>query len=220
MIELLIKYQTPLLKAFGETVLMMSIALVVSLILGGLLGLLLVITRKDGLIPQPVIYLMSNIYVTIVRSFPYILFVVFMMPVTRFIIGFTLGTIPASIPLSLVGVAIFARYVEQSLLEIPQSLTDTALTMGAKPQQIVRHFYLVEARSSLIHGFTATFISLLSYSSVMGVVSGGGLGDFAMIHGYHNHNYELMTLVVIMIIIIVQIIQWFGYALARKLDKS
>ena len=92
--------------------------------------------------------------------------------------------------------------------------------MGAKPQQIVRHFYLVEARSSLIHGFTATFISLLSYSSVMGVVSGGGLGDFAMIHGYHNHNYELMTLVVIMIIIIVQIIQWFGYALARKLDKS
>lgn len=220
MIKLLIEYQTPLTKAFQETLLMMGIALSVSIVFGGLLGLLLVLTRKDGLIPKRSVYAITNIYVTVVRSFPYILFVVFMMPVTRFLLGFTLGTIPASVPLSFIGIAIFARYVEQSLLEVPKPLIDTALTMGATTRQIVRHFYLVEARSSLIHGLTATLISLLSYSSVMGVVSGGGLGDFAMVHGYHNHHYELMTLVVILIIIIVQIIQWFGYALARKLDQS
>lgn len=220
MIKLLIEYQTPLTKAFQETLLMMGIALSVSIVFGGLLGLLLVLTRKDGLLPKRSVYAITNIYVTVVRSFPYILFVVFMMPVTRFLLGFTLGTIPASVPLSFIGIAIFARYVEQSLLEVPKPLIDTALTMGATTRQIVRHFYLVEARSSLIHGLTATLISLLSYSSVMGVVSGGGLGDFAMVHGYHNHHYELMTLVVILIIIIVQIIQWFGYALARKLDQS
>lgn len=220
MIDLLITYQQPILKAFQETLLMMSIALVVTLLFGTILGILLVLTHKDGLAPHRLIYVSANTYVNIVRSFPYILFIVFMMPFTRFLLGFTLGTIPASVPLSFVGAAIFARYVEQSLLELPRGLTDTAITMGARPLQIVRHFYLTEARSSIVHGFTATFVSLLSYSTVMGVVSGGGLGDFALIYGYHNHQYDLMTVVVIIIILMVQLIQWAGHAFARKLNKS
>lgn len=219
MIQLISDYQTPILKAFGETLLMMSIAMVISIILGTFIGIILVITHNKGLKPNSIVYRLANVYVNIVRSFPYILFVVFMMPVTRFILGFTLGTIPASVPLSFVGIAIFARYVEQSLLELPQSLTDTAITMGATSYQTVVYFYLVEARSSIIHGLTATFISLLSYSTVMGVVSGGGLGDFALVYGYHNHQYDLMAIVVVMIIVFVQLVQWAGYALARKLDK-
>lgn len=220
MIDLLIKYKDPIIKALGETALMMGISLTMSLILGFVFGILLVLTHKKGLYPNKIVYFVVNVYVNIVRSFPYILFVVFMMPFTRFLLGFTLGTVPASIPLGLVGIAIFARYVEQSLLEVPSSISDMAITMGASPIQLIHHFYLSEARSSLIQGFTATFVSLLSYSSVMGVVSGGGLGDFALIYGYHNHQYDVMFLIVIIIIVLVQIIQWFGNTLARKLDKS
>lgn len=220
MIQLFFDYQTQILKALQETAVMMSISLLVSLVIGFMLGFLLVITHKDGLRPNKAIYLMTNLYVNIVRSFPYILFVVFMMPFTRFLLGFTLGTLPASVPLSFVGVAIFARYVEQSLLEIPQSITDLSITMNTTLWQLLWYFYIPEARSSIIQGFIATFVSLLSYSSVMGVVSGGGLGDFALIYGYHNHQYDLMFIVVIIIILIVQIVQWLGHALARKLDQS
>lgn len=220
MIELLLQYQVPILKAFKETLLMMSISLSVSLILGMIIGILLVLSSSNGLKPNKLMYSVLNIIVNIIRSFPYILFVVFMMPFTRWLLGFTLGTIPASVPLSIVGIATFARFVEQSLLDLPSSMKDTAITMNATTFQIVWHFYLVEARSSLILGFTSTFVSLLSYSTVMGIVSGGGLGDFALIYGYHNHQYDLMAIVVVIIILIVQIIQWIGHVFARKLDKS
>ncbi len=219
MIQLFIDNQAAIYKAFNQTAIMMGISLSFTVLLGLPLGILLVISRKDGIKPNFLISTVANIYVNAVRSFPYILFVVFMMPVTRFLLGFTLGTIPASFPLSLVGIAIYARYVEQSLLEIHSGLDDTSLTMGASTLQTVWHFYLVESRASLIRGFTASTISLLSYSTVMGIVSGGGLGDFAMIYGYHQHRYDLMMIVVVMIIVIVQILQWLGHALANQCDK-
>lgn len=220
MIELFLRNQNAIIKAFQETGLLMGITLFFTLTIGLPLGVLLVISKKNGIKPNLIIHNLCNLYVNIVRSFPFILFVIFMMPFTRMLLGFTLGTIPATVPMSFIGVAIFARYVEQSLLEIDSGLKDTSITMGASTLQTIFYVYLVEARSSLVLGFTATVISLLSYSTVMGVVGGGGLGDFALVYGYHKHQYDLMSLIVIIIIALVQIIQWIGHTTAVKLDKN
>lgn len=219
MIDLLIQYQDKIITAIGETALLMAISLGFAILLGLPLGTLIYMTRKKTNWLQRILNSVSNLYVNVIRSFPFILFVVFMMPFTRALLGISLGTIPASVPMSFVAVALFARFVEQALLEVPSGIIDTAISMGASKTQLIRRFLYVEARSGIIHGLTSTTISLLSYSTVMGVVGGGGIGAFAMLYGYHNHQYELMIPVIVFIVLLVQIIQFIGTSAATYLDK-
>ena len=219
MIDLFMQYQDKIMVAMGETALLMLISISFAIILGLPLGTIIYVTRKNGISENKLVSAISNLYVNIVRSFPFILFVFFMMPFTRALLGISLGTIPASVPMIFVAVAIFARFVEQALLEVPMGIIDTAISMGASKYQLITKFLYVEARSGIIHGLTSSTISLLSYSTVMGMVGGGGIGAFAMLYGYQNFQYDLMMIVIVIIVILVQIIQFIGTKSATYLDK-
>lgn len=219
MIDLFMQYQDKIMVAMGETALLMLISISFAIILGLPLGTIIYVTRKNGISENKLVSAISNLYVNIVRSFPFILFVFFMMPFTRALLGISLGTVPASVPMVFVAVAIFARFVEQALLEVPMGIIDTAISMGASKYQLITKFLYVEARSGIIHGLTSSTISLLSYSTVMGMVGGGGIGAFAMLYGYQNFQYDLMMIVIVIIVILVQIIQFIGTKSATYLDK-
>ena len=219
MIDLFMQYQDKIMVAMGETALLMLISISFAIILGLPLGTIIYVTRKNGISENKLVSAISNLYVNIVRSFPFILFVFFMMPFTRALLGISLGTIPASVPMVFVAVAIFARFVEQALLEVQVGIIDTAISMGASKYQLITKFLYVEARSGIIHGLTSSTISLLSYSTVMGMVGGGGIGAFAMLYGYQNFQYDLMMIVIVIIVILVQIIQFIGTKSATYLDK-
>ena len=219
MIDLFMQYQDKIMVAMGETALLMLISISFAIILGLPLGTIIYVTRKNGISENKLVSAISNLYVNIVRSFPFILFVFFMMPFTRALLGISLGTLPASVPMVFVAVAIFARFVEQALLEVPMGIIDTAISMGASKYQLITKFLYVEARSGIIHGLTSSTISLLSYSTVMGMVGGGGIGAFAMLYGYQNFQYDLMMIVIVIIVILVQIIQFIGTKSATYLDK-
>ncbi len=217
--NLILQYQNEITKALGETALLMLISIAAAVLIGLPIGTFMFLSRKNQVLENKVLNTVLNVYVNILRSFPFILLVVVLIPLTRKIVGTSLGTIAASVPMSFIGTAIYARLVEQALIEVPQGILDSAITMGAKPHQIIFKFLFIEARTGLIHGLTSSIISLISYSSVMGVVGGGGIGDFAMRHGYQNHDYNLMYAIIIIMIIFVQIIQFTGNKIATKLDK-
>ena len=216
MMRILLEHQQEIVKALQESLILIGIPLMASIMIGLPLGTLIFLSKSDGLKPNKILYGISNLYVNIVRSVPFLIFVIAIRPLTILIMGRFLGTLPATLPLSLIAVALFARYVEA----IPQPIVDTAISMGATTPQIIRHFLYVEGKPSLILGLTASTISVISYSTVIGVVGGGGIGDFAMRYGYQAFNYPLMYTIVIIIFILVQIIQYIGATLASYLDKT
>lgn len=215
MIEHILSYSPQITKALIETLILVGIATGFAIILGLPLGTLMYLSRENGLKPKHWIYTLSNAYVNIVRSFPFLIFIVMLFPITRLMLGRSIGTIPATFPLSLVSIALYARFVEQSLLEVPSVTINTAISMGATLKQTLRYFIYPSARQGLILGLTSTIISTISYSTVVGVVGGGGIGDFAFRYGYQSFDYPLMYAMVIIIIIFVQIIQGLGNTLSK-----
>lgn len=214
------KYGPLLIKSLGETGIMMSFAVLAALLLGLPLGTLLFLTAKGKPMENPWLYNSANFLVNITRSFPFLLLVIAMQPVIRLFYGRATGDpIAASFPMMLISIVLYARFVEQSLLDLPKELIETAESMGANIPQLIWKFLYVEARSSLIVGFTTAFVSFVSYSTIMGVVGGGGIGDFAIRYGYQRYETDLMYAAIIVIIIFVEVIQKIGLTLARKLDK-
>lgn len=218
-IQRIIDYQDEISTALYETAFMIGISVFAAITVGLPVGTFIYLTRKNGVLESKFVSGVLNGYVNIVRSFPFLLFVVFLIPFTRMVLGTSFGTYAASLPLSFVAVAIYARFVEQSLLEVPRGIIDTAYSLGATIPQLIFHFLYVEARSSLVIGLTSATISLISYSTVMGVVGGGGIGDFAMRYGYQRYEHDLMYTTIIIMILMVQGIQLLGSITARKLDK-
>lgn len=212
------QFAPEMLRALQETAVMMGIALLAALVLGLPLGVLLFLSRKDGLKEQPALYTLGNTYVDVVRSFPFLLFVVALIPLTRFVLGTAFGTYAAAFPLSFVGVAIYSRLVEQVLLDVAPEVLELSQALGASNLQLVREFLLVEGRSGLLLSFISTAISLLSYSTVMGVVGGGGVGDFALRYGYQRYEYDVMYTTIFIMIVIVLLVQQLGNSCARKID--
>ena len=144
-----------------------------------------------------------------------------MQPLIRATYGRATGDpVAASFPMMVIAIALYARFVEQSLLDIPKEITETAQALGATIPQYIFKFLYVEARSSLIIGFTTAFVSFISYSTIMGTVGGGGIGDFAIRYGYHRYETDIMYTAIVIIILFVQVIQWAGLKLARKLDRK
>ena len=205
--------------ALAETGYMLIFSLATAILIGLPLGVLIYLMRPGGVRENRPVWTVANLYVTIVRSFPFLLFVVFLIPLTRLIFGTTFGTTAATFPLCFVGVALYARLVEQILLEVPPGVIHAARSMGADAGQIVIHFLLVEARPGLVYALTSATISLISYSTVLGIVGGGGLGDFALRYGYQEYDYPLMYSTIVIVIICVQLLQVAGERVSTALDK-
>ncbi|MFD2729765.1 methionine ABC transporter permease [Enterococcus camelliae] len=218
-IETIQYYWPELMTSLKETAIMMGISLTVCVIGGLPLGVGLFLANPQLKSRRPWLYWSINLMITLIRSFPYLLFVVTLIPFTRWLIGFAFGPIPAAVPLSIVAVAVFARLVEQVLLDVPTDIRLLADSLGAKEWQYVVHFLLLEARSGLILAFTTTTVSMVSYSTVMGIVGGGGIGDFAIRYGYQRYEYGIMYVAIGFMIFTVFLIQITGNVLARKLDK-
>ncbi|GAK09207.1 MULTISPECIES: methionine ABC transporter permease [Geomicrobium] len=217
--DILLRYQAEIWQAIGETFIMVGVSILAAILVGLPVGTLLYLCRKGNLLENRFVFSSLNLLVNIIRSFPFLLLVVFLIPFTRLIMGTAIGTAAATVPLSIIAFAHYSRLVEQSLLEIPKGVIDAAVSMGASVKEVVFKFLLVESRSGLVVGLTMSTISFISYSTIMGVVGGGGVGDFAIRYGYQQFQTDLMLYVIVIMVILVQMIQFIGMTIARKIDK-
>ena len=205
--------------ATGQTALMLAIGLAAALLIGGPLGIaLFLLSPGQSLAHRPSFAVLSWL-VNTVRSFPFIILLVALVPLTRVVAGTSIGPVAAAVPLSFAAIPYFARLVEQSLRDVPRGVIEAAHAMGASEAQIVWHVLLVEARSVLVLALTVLAISFLSYSAVAGVVGGGGIGDLAIRYGYYRFQTDVMVLTVALLVVLVQLIQFAGNTIARRLDK-
>lgn len=218
--ERMIKFGPKLLEALGETSIMLLLSAFAAILLGLPLGMCLYLTGPGKPLEARWIHRLLNVVVNVVRSFPFLLLVVSMQPLIRATYGRATGDpIAASFPLMVIAIALYARFVEQALLDLGPQILETAQAFGATHRQVVTAFLLPEARVSLIIGFTTAFVSFLSYSTVMGAVGGGGIGDFAIRYGYQRYENDIMYTAIVFIILLVQVIQWLGMTIARRVDK-
>lgn len=205
--------------SIAQTFLMLSIGLTAAITLGGPLGVLLFMMSPGQSLEHRSGYLIISWVVNTVRSFPFIILLVALVPITRVVAGTSIGPLAASVPLSVAAIPYLARLVEQSLREVPRGVIEAAQAMGASELQIVWRVLVLEARSGLILALTVLAVSFLSYSAIAGVVGGGGIGDLAIRYGYYRFQTDVMLLTVALLIALVQIIQFGGNALAHRLDK-
>nr|WP_316641937.1 methionine ABC transporter permease [uncultured Roseateles sp.] len=205
--------------AIGQSLLMLAIGLSAAVLLGGPLGVLLFLLSPGQSLQRPLLFQVLSWFVNTVRSFPFIILLVALVPFTRAIAGTSIGPIAAAVPLSFAAIPYFARLVEQNLRDVPRGVIEAAHAMGASELQIVWRVLVLEARAGLVLALTVLAISFLSYSAVAGVVGGGGIGDLAIRYGYYRFQTDVMVLTVVVLIVLVQGIQFTGNALARRLDK-
>ena len=180
-------------------------------ILGGLpLGVLLLITKDSYFSQHIVIHRSLAIIINMARSIPFIILLVAITPLTQFIMGTSIGTAAAMVPLALSAIPFYARIVESAIKEVPEGLKEAAVAMGASPLQIIYKVLLPEAYGSLIRGVTLTVITLIGYSAMAGAIGGGGLGDLAIRYGYQRFELNVMIWTVLVLIAMVQVLQWLG----------
>ncbi|GJM07415.1 MAG: putative D-methionine transport system permease protein MetI [marine bacterium B5-7] len=209
-----------LLNATGETLLMVGVSGIVSSLLGLLLGIVLYLSRDKGLGACYWLYRGLDIFVNMTRSIPFIILLILLLPITRWLVGTSIGTAAATVPLSLGAIPFVARLMETALLEVPVELIDAGLAMGGTVKQILWHIILPEALSTIIQNVTVTFVTLVSFSAMAGVVGGGGLGDVAIRYGYQRFDQMVMLETVVILIVLVQCIQWAGDACVRRWGKK
>ncbi len=206
-------------QACIETGQMLGIGLLAALLVGGPLGVILYLTQSGQLYENRLVNGVLGWFVNLVRSFPFIILMVSLVPLTRLVVGSTIGPVAAAVPLSFAAIPYLARLVEQTLREIPKGVIEAAQAMGASPLQIIVKVLLVEGRAGLVSNLTILTISFLSYSAVAGVVGGGGIGDLAIRYGYYRFQSDVMLGMVALLVVIVQIIQFAGNRIAARLDK-
>lgn len=219
MLDVLVQYESEIWRSIGETFVMVGVSILAAVLIGIPVGTLLYLCRKGHMLENSFIFSTLNLLVNIIRSFPFLLLVVFLIPFTRLVIGTAIGTAAATIPMSIIAIAHYSRLVEQSLLDVPRGVVEAAISMGASVKEVMFKFIYVEARSGLVLGLTTSIISFISYSTIMGVVGGGGIGDFAIRYGYQQFKTDLMIYVIIIMIILVQLIQFIGTTVSRIIDK-
>lgn len=203
----------------GQTLYMVGWALLFGTILGTVMALALVLCRKGGLAENRVIYTVVSIYINVVRSIPFVILLVAIMPITRKIVGTTIGSTAALVPLIVYISPYLARLIENSLLEISPGILEAAQAMGATNLQIIRYFLLPETLGSIVLGLTTGTVGLLGASAMAGYVGGGGVGDLALTYGYEKMNTPLMVLTVIILVILVQLLQLAGNTISHRLRE-
>ena len=211
----------PLLtKALGETVYMVVVSMIVASLIGIPLGVLLATTAKGQILECMPLNRTIGAVVNALRSIPFIILMVAIIPFTRFIVGTSIGTTAAMVPLVLASIPFIGRQVETSLREVPAGLVEAALSMGATPYQIVRRVLLPESMPSIVAQLTTVVIALVGESAMAGAIGGGGLGDLAIRYGYQRFRPDIMIATVIILIVLVQIVQFLGNRLANGLNKK
>jgi len=206
--------------AIWETLYSTLLATLFAIILGMPLGILLVTGEKKGVRPLPgPLMTFLNVLINFLRSVPFIILMVMIIPLTRAIVGTSVGTLASVVPLTVAAFPFIARLVESSLRELNPNIIETAQSMGATPMQIVLHVMLPESVPSLITNFTLAITTIMGYTAMSGAVGGGGIGKLALAYGYQRYRYAVLYLAVIVLVLITQIIQSFGTWLAKKMDK-
>ncbi|CYD64465.1 Methionine ABC transporter permease protein [Staphylococcus aureus] len=188
-------------------------------VIGIPLGVLLVITRKQGIWPNIVIHQVLNPLINILRSLPFIILLIAIVPFTKLVVGTSIGTTAAIVPLTVYVAPYIARLVENSLLEVDEGIIEAAKAMGASPLQIIRYFLIPEALGSLVLAITTAIIGLIGSTAMAGAVGGGGIGDLALVYGYQRFDTTVIIITVIVLVIIVQVIQTLGNVLARFIRR-
>ncbi|WP_413306600.1 methionine ABC transporter permease [Bacillus sp. 1P10SD] len=205
--------------AFMQTIYMIVISLAISIVIGLPVGILLFVTDKGLFLQNRLIQVIMGFLVNLIRSIPFIILLVALIPLTNFIVGSTIGPTAASVSLSVAAIPFFARIVETALREIDKGVIEAAIAAGATPTMIIKDVLLLEARSGIISGITLTLISLIGFSAMAGTVGGGGIGDLAIRFGYYRYDNTIMIATVVILIILVQVIQLLGDYIAKVVDK-
>jgi len=208
-----------LLLGIWDTLYMTIVATFFSYVFGMVMGVVLVVCRKDGIRPNALVYGVLDVVVNLTRSFPFLILMIAVIPFTRFLVGTTIGNNATVVPLVLAAAPFVARLVESSLLEVDHGVVEAAQSMGASTRQIITKVLLPEARPSLINGSAVSAITILGYSAMSGAVGGGGLGKLAIMYGYNRYQTDIMIVTVVLLIIIVQAFQSFGNWATRRSDK-
>lgn len=208
-----------LLENTGITLYMTLVSTIAAYVLGLPMGIALVITAEDGLRPNKLIYKLIDIIVNVVRSVPFLILLILVIPLTRAIVGKAYGPTATIVPLVLAAAPFIARMVESSLLEVDKGVIEAAQSMGASLWTIIVKVMLGEARTSLVVGATIVLGTVLGYSAMAGIVGGGGLGDIAIQYGYYRYQADIMWVTVVLLVLLVQIMQYAGTKLSKKLDK-
>ena len=206
--------------AVWETLYVTVLSTAFAIVLGLPLGVLLVAGEKNGVLPLPAWFMhILNVVINLLRSVPFLILMILVFPLTRLIVGTTVGTVASIVPLVIAAVPFVARLVEGSLREVNPNIIEAAQRMGATPFQIITKVMIPESVPSLISNATTAVITILGYSAMSGIIGGGGLGKIAINYGYYRYKYLIMFIAVILLILLVQIFQSIGTRLAAKSDK-
>ena len=208
-----------LLEGIRDTLYMTLASTLFGYIIGLPMGILLTVTDKDGIHPNAVVYKVLDVIANLIRSIPFIILLIVLIPFTRFVVGRSYGSTATIVPLTIAAAPYIARMVESSLKEVDAGVIEAARSMGASDFQIVTKVMLVEARTSLIVGATISLGTILGYSAMAGTVGGGGLGDIAIRYGYTRWQTDIMVVTVVLLVILFQIFQTIGMKIANRLDR-
>lgn len=206
-------------KALIETLQMVFVSTTFSVILGFIPAIILTITANDGLKPNKIIYVILDFIVNTLRSFPFVILMVIIIPLTRLIAGKSIGTVAAMVPLTIAAAPFVARVIESALREVDKGVIEAAKSFGASNTQIIFKVMLKEAVPSIMSGITLTIISIVGYSAMAGAIGGGGLGQVAISYGYQRFQTDIMIATCIILIIVVQGLQLLGNYFYNKLSK-
>lgn len=202
-----------------DTLYMVAVSTIFTVLIGLPLGVLLVVTDRQGLAPKPVLNQVLGAVVNAARSLPFIILLVIIIPFTRLIVGTTIGATAAIVPLAISAIPFFARVSETGLREVDRGLIEAAQAMGCTVWQVITKVLIPESLPSLVLGIAITLISLIGYSAMAGAIGGGGLGDLAIRYGYQRYETDVMVATVILLIALVQGIQYVGNTMARRVSK-
>ncbi|AUM98561.1 methionine ABC transporter permease [Clostridium botulinum] len=211
--------QDMLFKALKETLYMVSISTILSISLGFIPSIILIITDEKGLKPNKVIYKSLDFVVNLLRSFPFIILMVAILPFTKAIVGKTIGTTAAIVPLTIAAIPFATRVLESAMKEVDEGVIEAAKSLGASDIQIIFKVIIKESMPSMIVAITLTIISVVAYSAMAGAIGGGGLGDVAIKYGYYRFKTDIMIYTVVILIILVQVIQSLGNILYKRLNQ-
>ncbi len=206
-------------KGLLETVYMTLFSTAAAYVIGLPLGVLLVTSQNSGILPMPKLNKVLNVIVNLLRSIPFLILLIAAMPLTRLLIGTTIGSTATVVPLVIAAAPFIARLVESSLQEVDKGVVEAAVSMGCSPFQIIRKVMLPESVPSLITGAAIATTTILGYSAMAGIVGGGGLGDIAIRYGYYRYQNDIMFITVALLVIVVQVTQEVGTGIARKRDR-
>lgn len=207
-----------MIEALGQTIYMVFFSTLFANVLGFILGIIVTVTAPKGLKPNAVIYKVLDLVINVLRSFPFIILIVFIIPLTRAIVGTPIGETAAIVPLTIAAAPFVARIIESALKEVDSGVIEAAKSFGASNSQIIFKVMIKEAVPSIISGLTLTIINIIGYSAMAGSVGAGGLGKVAISYGYQRYQTDVMIVTVIILIIIVQGLQSLGNYLYKKLS--